>query len=162
VWIPFDTLNAEAFEKDSRSGKWRLQPSSLIDNGVVEKRYKVMLRDFVIVPPSFSKNYSLIRDTWRHAASELQDAEHIYFIGFSLPETDQFFAYLYALGTISRTRQRVICMANPDEDGKVEARLRKLVDGASAGRFTTIKSGFPLCLSSIRQKLQIPKGLRVL
>jgi hypothetical protein len=37
---------------------------------------------------------------WRTAAQHLSEAEHIFIIGYSLPETDQFFRYLYGLGTV--------------------------------------------------------------
>jgi len=56
----------------------------------------------VIVPPTWSKGtrYNEIRNVWRHAAGELSEAESVYIIGYSWPNSDEFFHHLYALGTV--------------------------------------------------------------
>lgn len=53
-----------------------------------------------IVPPTYSKGnaHSEIASVWAAAASELREAENVFVIGFSLPETDHFFQHFYALG----------------------------------------------------------------
>lgn len=57
----------------------------------------------LIIPPTWNKteaNYNIgIRKVWNQAAKELSEAENIFIIGYSLPETDYFFKYLFALGT---------------------------------------------------------------
>jgi hypothetical protein len=55
----------------------------------------------VIVPPSWNKaEYrSDLDKVWRRAAAELKSATTIVVCGYSLPETDSFFRYLYGLGT---------------------------------------------------------------
>src|SRR6185369_1752983 len=62
----------------------------------------------LIVPPTWGKtsSYLGLPYIWGRAARELASAENIIVIGYSLPPSDSFFRYLYALGTISRTRIR--------------------------------------------------------
>jgi hypothetical protein len=57
--------------------------------------------DSIIVPPSWNKaeyRSDLVK-VWQHAAKELKGATSIVVCGYSLPETDSFFRYLYGLGT---------------------------------------------------------------
>ncbi len=54
-----------------------------------------------IVPPTWNKSSSSapgLQDVWKRAAKELGNAENIIVIGYSLPPTDMFFKYLFALG----------------------------------------------------------------
>jgi hypothetical protein len=75
----------------------------------------------VIVPPTWNKTqyHSEIATVWRHAARHLAEAENIFVIGYSLPSTDEFFRYLYALGTISATRLKRLMVIDPDPRGEV-------------------------------------------
>jgi NAD-dependent SIR2 family protein deacetylase len=80
---------------------------------------QVPARDIpVIVPPSWDKSryQNSLRIVWARAAQELAVADEIYVIGYSLPETDAFFRYLFALGTQSRTRVHRLFVVNPDKD----------------------------------------------
>jgi hypothetical protein len=69
-----------------------------------------------IVPPTWSKSehYSAISPVWRRAAQRLGEAENIFIIGYSLPDTDHFFRYLYALGTMGPSRVERLYVFNPD------------------------------------------------
>jgi len=53
-----------------------------------------------IVPPTWNKTsfHGRIEKVWEKAANTLKDAEDIVVIGYSLPPTDWFFNYLFALG----------------------------------------------------------------
>jgi hypothetical protein len=69
-----------------------------------------------IVPPSWNKadSHNRISRVWARAAQELSEAENIYVIGYSLPETDSFFRQLYALGTVGDTLLKRFWVYNPD------------------------------------------------
>ena len=60
----------------------------------------------VIVPPTWNKNayQGELSKVWKTASNELSSARNIFVIGYSLPETDSFFRYLYALSTAGRSR----------------------------------------------------------
>src|SRR5688572_12743675 len=61
--------------------------------------------DSVIVPPTWNKaEYQQVANVWKHAAHHLSEAENIIVIGYSLPEADQFFRFLFAVGTIGPAR----------------------------------------------------------
>jgi NAD-dependent SIR2 family protein deacetylase len=54
----------------------------------------------LIIPPTYNKGHrhTDVERVWKTAAEELREAENIYVMGFSLPDTDQFFRYFCALG----------------------------------------------------------------
>lgn len=84
----------------------------------------------VIVPPSWNKseNHNGIAHVWQTAAKELGEAENIIVIGFSMPETDSFFKYLYALGTEGENMLRnFIVYDKQEKDGEVDRRYQKLL-----------------------------------
>lgn len=83
----------------------------------------------VIVPPTWNKaSYqNAIRNVWRQAAVELGEAECIFVIGYSLPETDTFFRHLYALGTVGEKPLRKVCVYDIDKTGSVEARFKSML-----------------------------------
>lgn len=83
----------------------------------------------VIIPPTWNKGdyHGSIGRVWSKAAEELAAAENIFVIGYSLPETDSFFRYLFALGTDSSTRLKRLWVINPDYDGSVQERFRDMV-----------------------------------
>src|SRR5262245_40957241 len=60
----------------------------------------------LLVTPTWSKaeHHKRVENVWRHAARHLSEARQILVVGYSLPETDHFFRYLYALGTVSTKR----------------------------------------------------------
>jgi len=85
-----------------------------------------------IVPPTWSKgeHHRQIREVWRNAANMLKDAENIIVMGYSWPESDQFFHSLFALGTVSPTFLRRFWICDPDE--KVPDRFRRLLGPQAA------------------------------
>ena len=98
----------------------------------------------VIVPPSWNKNsyHGQLSNVWSRAALEFASAENIFVIGYSLPETDSFFRYLYALGSDSSTRLRNFVVINKDGSGEVEKRFRELIGRGIEGRFSYIPKTF--------------------
>jgi hypothetical protein len=70
----------------------------------------------VLVPPTWNKteHHRQLSAVWKHASIELGEAENIYIIGYSVPESDMFFRYIYALGTINPgTRLKRLWIINP-------------------------------------------------
>ena len=91
----------------------------------------------VIIPPAWNKAdyHGQISKVWQRAAIELEEAEHIFIIGYSLPETDAFFKLLYALGTVGDTPLKRIEVFNPDQSGETEKRFRDLMGPGALARF---------------------------
>jgi hypothetical protein len=112
----------------------------------------------VIVPPTWNKNsyHSQLSNVWSRAAYEIADAENIFIIGYSLPETDSFFRYLYALGSESTKRLRNFIIVNKDNSGTTEKRFRELIGKGIENRFHYIASTFQDGLSSIKDTLMNP------
>lgn len=91
----------------------------------------------VLVPPTWNKTgyHQDLVCVWSKAAEVLAEAENIFVIGYSLPETDSFFRYLFALGSESATRIKRFWVFNPDFDGTVEPRFRTMIGRGIENRF---------------------------
>ena len=91
--------------------------------------------DPFIVPPTWNKTAfdEQIEQVWKRAASELNDAEHIFVLGYSLPSTDLFFNYLFALGVDMRTILKGFYVRNIDPI--VEERFESLLGSGIDQRF---------------------------
>lgn len=91
--------------------------------------------DLVLVPPTWSKaeHHRQVEQVWRSAALELKDAEHIAVCGYSLPESDHFFRYLLALGTMGDTRLKSFLVCDPNRS--VESRCKNLLGPLPEKRF---------------------------
>ena len=83
----------------------------------------------VLIPPTWNKTgyHEQLGNVWKRAAEELSKAENIFVIGYSLPETDSFFRYLFALGSESSTRIKRFWVFILDKTGAVEKRFRELI-----------------------------------
>jgi len=107
----------------------------------------------VIVPPTWNKaEYQQIGTVWKHAAQHLSEAENIIVIGYSLPETDQFFRYLFALGTIGDARPQRFWVVDPDPE--VAKRFEALLGPSFRSRFLHYKKTFSESLGQL-QGLQL-------
>lgn len=79
----------------------------------------------IIIPPTWNKlefsshNYGIAK-VWQKAAEELSKAENIFIIGYSYPETDNFFKYFYALGILGARSINRFWVFNPDQSIKVK------------------------------------------
>ena len=91
----------------------------------------------VIVPPTWNKAdyHAALSNVWASAANHLSEAEQIYVIGYSLPETDSFFRHLYALGSVGTTPLRKIAVFNPDSTGAIDARFQALLGPGAKARY---------------------------
>ena len=98
--------------------------------------------DLVLVPPTWSKaeHHREVQQVWRSAALELKEAEYIAVCGYSLPESDYFFRYLLALGTMgdSRLKSFVVC----DPSRAVESRCKNLLGPLAEKRFQFFDRNF--------------------
>ncbi len=68
-----------------------------------------------------------LTNVWKVAAKELAAADNIIVVGYSLPETDSYFKYLFALGSDSDARLRNFIVVNNSEDASLKQRYRSLV-----------------------------------
>lgn len=90
----------------------------------------------VIVPPTWNKEdhyRNQISKVWQRAAKELAEADNVCIIGFSLPPSDSFFRYLYALGTAGDKILRKILVYNPDD--LVKGKFEKLLGPGASEKF---------------------------
>jgi hypothetical protein len=89
----------------------------------------------LIVPPTWNKerHYAQIRRVWRRAAAELREAENVFVIGYSWPETDYFFHHLYALGTVGPSLLRRFWLV--DDSAQANERYKRLLGEQSLQRF---------------------------
>ena len=106
-----------------------------------------------IVPPTWNKmqHHGMLGMVWRTAASELANAEDIFVCGYSLPDTDQFFRYLYALGSVGETRVKRFWVFDPEE--KVADRFRELLGPTVQNRFEFHKKKFSEAVNSLTDLL---------
>lgn len=95
-----------------------------------------------VVPPTWNKfqYHSRLEPVWRAAAEELSEARNIFVCGYSLPPTDEFFRYLYALGTVGRSLLQRFWVFDPDES--VGGRFKELLGQAARTRFKYFKGHF--------------------
>ncbi|MFQ6028768.1 MAG: hypothetical protein ACE5Q6_14895 [Dehalococcoidia bacterium] len=96
----------------------------------------------VIIPPTWDKSayQSQIAHVWQQASKELQRAENIFIIGYSLPETDMFFRYMFALGLEGPTIVQRIWVVNPDQS--IEERFREFIGRGIESRLRFIYAPF--------------------
>lgn len=106
----------------------------------------------VIIPPTWNKAdyHHLISKTWGLAANELEEAEHVFIIGYSLPETDAFFKLLYGIGSAGNTPLKNFIVYNPDQSGEVENRFRNMLGPGALARFKFKSLDFSNCIKDIR------------
>lgn len=111
----------------------------------------------LIVPPTYNKGYRYqdIARVWQAAASELAEAENIYVIGFSLPDTDQFFRYFCALALTSDSYLRRFWVFDPEKDGEVEKRFRDWLGHDTGLAFEKHTLAFSDAVSQLQTELRL-------
>jgi hypothetical protein len=105
----------------------------------------LLKNESLIVPPTWNKNsyQGTISTIWEKAAEKLSAAKRIYVIGYSLPESDSFFRYLFALGTLGSTRIRNVIVINPEPPGgNVDKRFQSLIGESILSRYSYIPKSF--------------------
>ncbi len=106
----------------------------------------------VIVPPSWNKAdyHNALSAVWASAANHLAEADSIFVIGYSLPETDSFFRHLYALGSVGAAPLRRFFVFNPDPPGSgVDARFRSLLGSGAASRYVYVQKTFQAAIQHV-------------
>jgi len=108
----------------------------------------------MLVPPTWNKTQyqAQIANVWRRAALELGQAQNIIVIGYSMPDTDAFFHYLYALGSESSVKLRHFLVVNPDRS--LEPRFRKLLGPGIQKQFEFLEQDFSSSIPRIFELLR--------
>ena len=108
----------------------------------------------VIIPPTWNKSsfHEDLFTVWTQAAKELETAENLIIIGFSLPETDIFFKHLYALGTAGNVPFNRLWVVDPDQTGEVEERYRNLLGPGAISRFQYFRQTFEEACSTLESE----------
>ena len=111
------------------------------------------VNECLVVPPSWNKSDgrdSLV-SVWQQAATELAGASSIIVCGYSLPETDSFFRYLYALGSFGETVLRNFVVFDPSAE--VQDRFRSLLGPGARARFRPRTCAFEAAIAEMRKVL---------
>lgn len=111
-------------------------------------------REVAIVPPTWNKaqHYAEISHVWRMAAQKLSQAENIMIMGYSLPPTDEFFRYLFALGTVGSARLQRLMVFDPDPE--VDKKYRGLLGPMALQRYQLLTAGDGLFENAIHRVIQ--------
>lgn len=106
-----------------------------------------------IVPPTWNKTeyHNTLSRVWSKAAMELSNAEHIFIIGYSLPESDYFFRYLYSLGTLGSSLIKGIYIINPDDN--VANNYKKMISNFAAKKLQFYPKTFGNSIEDIRRTI---------
>jgi hypothetical protein len=109
----------------------------------------------VIVPPTWNKadHHQALSTVWANAAHQLGEAEYIFIVGYSLPETDAFFRLLYALGTVGKNPLQKIIIYNPDTSGQVDARFKSMLGSGAVARYKYKSKTFQDAIPDIKTYL---------
>lgn len=147
VPITHDGIKKCASQVDQRTAL--LSSSSLLQN--YAHCGNRVASDPLLVPPTWNKTkyYEELDSVWARAAQELFEAQRIVVIGYSLPDSDIFFRYLYALGTAGGPPLRRFLVFNPDEG--LERRFRGLLGVAAAARFEYHSKTFKQALEHLER-----------
>lgn len=116
--------------------------------------------DPFIIPPTWDKSmyHQELSKVWSQAAMDLSIAENIYVIGYSLPVTDSFFKYLYALGSEGVKIIERFWVFNPDKEN-VKPRFEEFIGTGIKDRFLFKSITFNQtvnCLRKIYEKFDDP------
>jgi hypothetical protein len=116
----------------------------------------------VVVPPTWNKGkyHDGVSDVWRAAATHLSEAERIFVIGYSLPKTDEFFKYFYALGSVGESIPSVFCVINSDPH--VSTRFKDILGptAASMNCFRPLPARFEDCFQNLASELDLTYTIR--
>jgi len=120
------------------------------------------VREPFIVPPTWDKaeHYDALRPVWREAARHLREAENIIVVGFSLPETDQFFRYLYAIGSIGQSRPKRFWVFDTVPSEWLNLRYRSLLGPLTEPGYALVKASFAHVAGHLGQHGTYEDGLR--
>lgn len=115
------------------------------------------ISDPVIVPPTWNKTqyHRDIALVWQNAARHLSEAENIFVIGYSLPATDHFFQYLFALGTVGDALMKKFWVFDPDQNISIndglEQRYKNLLGPMTLRKFQHLSLRFGDAIGYLEQ-----------
>jgi hypothetical protein len=105
-----------AFEKKVHDPQWNLCHIAKLHGCLSENE---------IVPPTWAKGtHNSIIPVWKNAYKLLNDANHIRFIGYSLPVADSYLKYLLKAAVIDAPNLKSLDVICIDQDGQTEQRYR--------------------------------------
>jgi len=128
-------------EPEAQRNKNVINVSRYLSSAIGRKRnYDIVP---LIVPPAWNKSqyHEQIQNVWKKAAEELSDAEHIFIIGYSMPETDSFFKLLFGLGTINGPTLKTLAVINCDKE-ETQSRFESFLGPGSLTPFEYITKRF--------------------
>lgn len=133
-----------------------LRVSEHLQNLSNHHEHKEFEKTPVIVPPTWNKTeyQGTLTNVWNQAAKELSEARNIYVFGYSLPESDAFFRYLFALGTIGDSRIRRFWVFDPDESGVIKSRYEQLLGRGINNRFDYVPKKFSEAIVELKQRIK--------
>jgi hypothetical protein len=111
----------------------------------------------VIVPPTWNKSqyHGELSNVWNSAAIELNSADNLVIIGFSIPETDTFFKYLLGLGLMNGQRIREIIVINKDDSIEIKDRYKNLFGIGINSRMKYVPLKFSDGINYLREKKDV-------
>jgi hypothetical protein len=126
-------------------------PTKLIEGNFEHCGEKINNTTPFLVPPTWNKTsyHNDLSNVWKQAAYELSDARNIFVSGYSLTPSDEFFRYLFALGTESKTIIKRFWVYDPAETDIIEKRFRNLIGQSVENYFDFQKKTFFDLLSEI-------------
>lgn len=103
---------------------------------------KSIIPEAILVPPTFNKmeKNERIVNVWRQASLELTKAENILICGYSHPETDIFFKYLFALGISGDSIIKNFVVYDPETE--IEGKYRNILGRSIEERYIFKKEKF--------------------
>ncbi len=115
---------------------------------------KQVLPEPVIVPPTWntSEYHQSLTKVWSRAAEDLGKAENIFVMGYSLPESDAFFRYLYALGTVGDAPLKRFYVYDPELSGSVKNRFQGMLGSGAKSRFKYISKIFTKAIQGVHSE----------
>lgn len=140
------------FERGPNQNHWILDIGSRL-NGF--RDFEDLVEPIVpfLVPPTWNKTqyYDGISRIWQKAASVLSEADNIFVSGYSLPKSDAFFRYLYALGTVGEGLIQKFWVFDIEDKGNgVDNRFRDLLGQSVLPRYSYFKRSFTEAITLIQ------------
>lgn len=125
-------------------------PTKLSEAGLKHCESELLNPTPYILPPTFNKleYQKSISNVWLQAALELSDAENIFISGYSLPETDNFFKYLFALGSIGKNRIKRFWVY--DINSEVNGRYKKFIGYDIESKYKFIPDTFSKMIEDVQ------------
>jgi hypothetical protein len=111
----------------SRINKHTIERIEQLKRSQCKKCSAPLLEDPVLIPPTWNKTalHAQIGQVWQRAAKELGNAKYMFVLGYSLPDTDWFFNYLYALGVDMTTQ--IVQFHVYNRNKAVDSRFRNIL-----------------------------------